>query len=171
MSNGDTVCPRWLREHSNSSSAPCNRDAWLRLVIRASDEISGESSADTYCAHRFHEARTPHSRCRRSRSIVWAYVCRRSWSPHGFPNLFTRLDAPRDAAHMPSTLDRPSIANPVLTTVAGVAMVLETNHWSYLSVALRRPSARVLSSHSSMALQRSCRRALGCDTAARATNT
>ena len=88
----------------------------------ASDEICGQSSADTYCAHRFYERGRPHSRCRRSRSIVWAYVCRRSSSPHGFPDLFTRLDAPRDAAHMPSTLDRPSIADPVLTTVAGVAM-------------------------------------------------
>ena len=34
----------------------------------------------------------------------------------------TRLDALRDPAQMPSTLNRPSIADPVLTTVAGVAI-------------------------------------------------
>jgi len=46
----------------------------------------------------------------------------RDASAKGFADVFTRLDAPRDPAHMPSTLNRPSIADPVLTTVAGVAI-------------------------------------------------
>jgi phospholipase C len=46
----------------------------------------------------------------------------RDASANGFADLFTRLDAARDAADMPSTLNRPSIADPVLTKVAGVAI-------------------------------------------------
>jgi phospholipase C len=46
----------------------------------------------------------------------------RDASATSFAGLFTRLDAARDAADMPATLDRPTITDPVLTRVAGVAM-------------------------------------------------
>ena len=46
----------------------------------------------------------------------------RDASAHTFADLFTKLDAPRDAADMPASLDRPLLAQPLVSTVAGVAV-------------------------------------------------
>jgi phospholipase C len=85
----------------------------------------------------------------------------RDASAHSFADLFKQLGAPRGANDMPTRLDRPHLAEPVLSTVAGVAVdpgdepldsLLDEWIQGFAELIARRTGARLLGANAEEAL-------------------